>query len=69
MKKIAYKITGMNCNHCTAAVNKALANCPGVLNVQVSLDEEKADLEIDEAVFNIEEAKSAVSDAGYQIVL
>lgn len=69
MKKITYKIAGMNCNHCTAAVNKTLANCSGVLSVQVSLDEKKADLEIDETAFNIEEAKSAVRDAGYQIVL
>jgi len=69
MKKLTYKIAGMSCNHCTAAVNKALANCPGVLSVQVSLEEERADLEIDETAFNIEEAKSAVNDAGYQIVL
>jgi copper chaperone len=32
------KVTGMTCNHCVAAVKKALERVPGVEEAQVSLD-------------------------------
>jgi copper chaperone len=70
MKTIAYKIKGMSCDHCVAAVNKAVLSCPGVLDAQVSLEKAEANLEIDETKFNVEEARNAVANAGqYELIV
>ncbi len=36
---IIYNVEGMNCNHCAANVEKAIASVPGVEHVEVSLHE------------------------------
>ncbi len=70
MKTIVYKIKGMSCNHCVSAVNKAISNCSGVLDAQVSLEKAEANLKIDETKFNLEEMESAVRDAGqYELIV
>jgi copper chaperone CopZ len=68
MKTVNYKISGMNCNHCASAVSKVLSNCSGVFKVQISLENNKANLQIDETQFNIEDAISAVKNAGYELI-
>lgn len=68
MKTVNYKIKGMNCNHCAMAVNKALTNCRGVLEVQVSLENNEANLQIDETQFSMEDASVAVKNAGYEFI-
>lgn len=39
-----YKIQGMMCMHCAAAVEKAIKGIPGVTAVTVSLDDKTADV-------------------------
>ncbi|MDE6146090.1 MAG: SO_0444 family Cu/Zn efflux transporter [Muribaculaceae bacterium] len=39
---VTYNIEGMNCNHCRATVEKAIASTPGVDSVSVDLDSAKA---------------------------
>jgi copper chaperone len=68
MKTVNYKINGMNCNHCVNAVNNALKNCQGVLEVKVSLENNNATLQIDETEFDIETASSAVKNASYELI-
>ena len=58
----------MNCNHCVNAVNRALTNCAGVLEVKVSLENNETNLQIDETQFSIEEASTAVKNAGYELI-
>ena len=63
MKK-TYKITGMNCAHCKASVERAIAGVNGVENVEVSLSEGIAKVsgqQEDEAIFE------AVRLAGFEI--
>ena len=64
MPAITLHITGMSCNHCLNAVNKALAEVPNLetLSVQIGRAEIRAE---DPAL--VEAAKSAIEDAGYHV--
>jgi uncharacterized membrane protein YraQ (UPF0718 family)/copper chaperone CopZ len=42
MQTIALNVDGMNCSHCSASVERALREQPGVRDVVVSLDESRA---------------------------
>lgn len=59
------KVEGMMCEHCQAAVTKALNRIPGVA-AKVSLEEHTAYLEMDRKVEE-KRLKEAVEDAGYEV--
>lgn len=60
------KITGMSCNHCVMAVQKALSGIDGVKNVHVDL--EKGQATFDEAgPVDMNTVRAAIEKAGYQI--
>lgn len=63
MEKIL-NVEGMSCNHCTAAVKKALEGLDGVKEADVSLEEKNAKVELDKDVAD-EALVKAVEDAGY----
>ena len=42
MSKITLNVTGMTCQHCVAAVTKALKGVPGVESAEVSLEQKRA---------------------------
>ena len=63
--KVTLQVKGMMCQHCVAHVKKALEAVPGVSMVNVSLDENKADVEGEN--LQIEALKKAVVDAGYEV--
>lgn len=63
MEKIL-NVEGMSCNHCTAAVKKALEGLDGVKEADVSLEEKNAKVELDKKVAD-EALVKAVEDAGY----
>ena len=42
MSKITLNVTGMTCQHCVAAVTKALKGVPGVESAEVSLEQKQA---------------------------
>ncbi len=50
-------------------VTKALQDVPGVLDVDVDLDEGKAFLDVDEQNFDAQKAQKAVAEAGYELVV
>lgn len=58
-------VEGMNCGHCTGAVEKALRAVPGVRDVSVELASKTATVEIDASVSD-EALRKAVTEAGYQ---
>lgn len=59
------KIEGMSCGHCKMAVEKALNEIDEVKNVNVSLEDKLAVVEVDS---NIDEKlKEAVEDEGYTV--
>ena len=61
-----YKVKGMNCPHCQAAVKKAIAGVEGVEQVEVNLSTGIATVEGNP---NPEAVANAVSDAGFEIVM
>jgi len=58
------RITGMTCNGCVKHVDKALRAVPGVQTVQVSLPDQTAKVEHDEAA-GTDAMIAAVESAGY----
>ena len=67
MKELTLKIEGMMCMHCVAHVKKALEGIDGVQDVEVSLDENKATLKVQNNVQNNVFYK-AIDDAGYKLI-
>ena len=61
-----YKVEGMSCNHCKAAVKNAIDVIPGVEKVEVDLPGGKAYVY---GSHNAEEVVKAVSERGYQASL
>ena len=59
-------VEGINCGHCTSAVEKALRAVPGVRDVSVELASKTATVEIDASVSD-EALRKAVTEAGYQV--
>ena len=65
MKKVL-SVEGMNCSHCSNAVDKALRAVSGVKDVSVDLAGKKATVEAEGVADEL--LKKAVEDAGYQVV-
>lgn len=60
------KVNGMSCNHCVAAVTKALQGIEGLDNIKVDLD--KGEATFDETIpVDLKIIKESVSRAGYQV--
>jgi copper chaperone CopZ len=66
MKKKEITISGMTCGHCVKAIIKALGGIPGLTLDEVQVG--KATIQVDESKVSDELLKTAVEQAGYQIV-
>lgn len=64
MKK-EIKIDGMHCEHCAAAVEKALSSLDGVKKVKVKL--EKGIAKLDGEGVSDEAVRAAVAEAGFTV--
>ncbi len=64
MKNLTLHIEGMSCGHCLNAVNRALADLPGIEVDSVKMG--RADLRYDERAVEPSRIQAAVSDAGYR---
>lgn len=64
-RNISLKIGGMECGGCVKSVQNALSRVPGVLNVEVSLEQAKATLQAAESV-RLEPLIEAVEAAGFE---
>ncbi len=60
-------IEGMTCQHCVARVEKSLKELDGVVEAKVDLASKTAKLKLWEDV-NDELIRTAVDDAGYQVI-
>ena len=66
MKK-GLKVEGMMCNHCKAAVEKALNAVEGVSAAEVNLEQKTATATLAGEVAD-EALKAAVTEAGYEVL-
>ncbi|MBP0725448.1 heavy-metal-associated domain-containing protein [Bacillus sp. RG28] len=59
-------VEGMTCNHCKAAVTKAVEGVSGVESVDVNLESKEVKINHREAT-SIETVKEAIEDQGYDL--
>jgi copper chaperone len=64
MNNLTLHIEGMSCGHCLNAVNRALAQLPGVEVDSIKIG--RADIRYDERTVEPSRIEAAVSEAGYR---
>ncbi|MBP2475928.1 copper ion binding protein [Crossiella equi] len=62
-----YTVTGMTCQHCVSSVTEELSEVTGVTGVAVDLPTGAVTVTSDREL-TAEEVKTAVTEAGYQLV-
>ncbi len=67
MTQIELKVTGMTCNHCKAAVEKAVSGVKGVSKVVVDLAKGEASISYDANQAGLDAFKAAIEAAGYGV--
>ncbi|MDP4115057.1 MAG: copper ion binding protein, partial [Bacteroidota bacterium] len=67
--KINIPVEGMTCASCVARVEKTIKKLDGIKNVNVNLATEKASIEYDPSVIDVNIIGNAVEDAGYKLDL
>jgi copper chaperone len=68
MEILSLNIKGMTCGGCVKSVTSVLKNITGVSGVEVSLEQNRATISYDPAQANPAQFKSAIEDAGYDVV-
>ncbi len=63
--KMEFMVKGMTCAACVSAVEKALKELNGIVNVTVNLATERASVDYIPTITGYEDMKKAVTDAGY----
>ena len=64
MKKLKFKVQGMNCNSCAALIEAKLENRPGIISSKVSFDSQKATIVYDESQITEENLIEIIKSAG-----
>jgi P-type Cu+ transporter len=59
-------VLGMSCASCVGRVEKAINRLPGIVSSSVNLATEKAHVEFDRSLINVEKVLEAVEEAGYK---
>ncbi len=67
MQAITIKIVGMTCMGCVNSVKTVMEKLPGVSHTNVSLDPSEATIEFDSDKITVDQIKTAVIDAGFDI--
>jgi copper chaperone CopZ len=65
MSRYTYRVEGMTCSHCVAAVTEEVERIAGAENVEVDLD--SGTLQLDGAGIAVEDVRTAVEEAGYSL--
>ena len=68
METQTLNIKGMTCGGCVKSVTNVLQQLPGIASVNVSLEQNNAVIKYDPAKVNPAQFKSAIEDAGYDVV-
>lgn len=68
METLSLNIKGMTCGGCVKSVTSVLKNIAGVASVEVSLEQNLATVSYDPAQAKPAQFKSAIEDAGFDVV-
>ena len=67
MQSVTLGISGMTCGGCVRSVNKVLSAMDGVVKADVSLEQQRAQVDFDPVRIDVARLKQAIEDAGYEI--
>ena len=65
MTEVTYRVSGMHCSNCEAAVKSALSERPGVAAVDVDLPTKLVTIRGER--LSDEELRAAIDDAGFEV--
>ena len=68
MRKVTLSVAGMSCAHCKAAVEKELDGLAGVVGSNADFEGGTVEVRYDEARVSMNDLRSAVVEAGYQVM-
>lgn len=68
MEKITLTVKGMTCMGCVRSVKNVLKPIPGVAGVDIVLESGLVAIDFDSAKANLDQFKTAIQDAGYEVV-
>ena len=69
MQTIKLNVTGMHCGGCVKSVTRVLSELDGVQNVEVSLEEQSAQVTFDEQKLSVATLIETIEDAGFDASL
>lgn len=67
MENKTYKITGMHCASCSTIISKKLSKLDGVKSVNVNFATEKANIDFDENLINVDKMNNEILKLGYSM--
>jgi len=67
MQTVTLGVSGMTCGGCVRSVTNVLKGVEGVARADVSLEQQRAEVDFDPQKVNVEQLKRAIEDAGYEV--
>lgn len=64
-----FKVEGMTCAACTVTTKAAIKKLDGIENIDVSLDDKKAEVHFNDAKTNVDEIKNKIDSVGYKATI
>lgn len=68
MRESRFKIKGMTCPHCVAAVENSVRGLEGVITVQADLTKSNAFVQYDEGKVKKKDIENAITEEGYEVM-
>ena len=68
METLTLNIKGMTCGGCVKSVTSVLQKISGVSKVEVSLEQNQANITYDPAQAKLAQFKAAIEDAGFDVI-
>jgi len=63
-----FKVEGMSCGHCTASIEKAVGDLPGVLEVVASLEDKTATVVYEADRTDVAAIAATIIDQGFDVI-
>ncbi|MCB1949691.1 heavy-metal-associated domain-containing protein [Nitrosomonas sp.] len=68
MQTTTIKIQGMTCQGCVNSIKTVLEKLPDIIRIEISLDTAQAIVEHNPATTSIDQLKTAIEDAGFEVI-
>ena len=68
MNKEVIKIGGITCAACVNRIEKSVSKLDGIVDAKVNLATEKLTVNFDSKILSLEEIKTSVEEAGYEVI-